>query len=91
MRNVQQAAAQLITVVVLASCSTRSSQSYRNLGSPDECGPLLTDVMNQTRAGDSSDRLIAPGITVCAAGNIFIYEGLAQMELGSPAELESWK
>ncbi|MCC3280709.1 hypothetical protein LJ754_16300 [Arthrobacter sp. zg-Y40] len=32
---------------------------------------------------------IAPGTTVCAAGNIYLYEGgVAQME---PAELETWK
>ena len=29
--------------------------------------------------------------TICASGNIYIYEGTtAQMELGSPAELEIW-
>ena len=31
---------------------------------------------------------IASGTTVCAAGNIYLYDGVAQME---PAQLETWK
>lgn len=34
---------------------------------------------------------VASGATVCATGNIHLYEGVAQMELGSPTELEIWK
>lgn len=35
---------------------------------------------------------IAPGTTVCGSGNIYLYEGgVAQIELGSPSELEIWE
>ena len=34
---------------------------------------------------------VASGTTACATGNIHLYEGVAQMELGSPAEPKIWK
>lgn len=33
---------------------------------------------------------IARGATICGAGNIYLYDGVTQMELGDPGQLEIW-
>lgn len=33
---------------------------------------------------------IADGATICAAGSVYLYDGVAQIELSSPAEIEIW-
>lgn len=34
---------------------------------------------------------IEDGATICGSGSIYVYEGVAQIELSSPDEIEIWR
>jgi len=40
---------------------------------------------------DISLQPIAPGATICGRGEIYLYNGVAQMEMFDPRDLEIWR